>query len=248
MYRWFALSLGLLCNHADRYFRWKDSIEERLRRMEDMMNRLARGSSVEHFSQHTSQHHSPEAVDEHIESQNHRAGSSSRTHDQLQRPWEVIMDPGSGPGAIPASCVAEAPNSPFLSKQRPPLNHGSDIVSRGIISLATVEKHFRLYRQRLDPIVYNILAEHDSLASLRGKSALLVAVVCAVSALHSASPDYQICYQAFRNEFATQLLSKEHSFDDVRALCIGAFFLSDMSWILVGAGQSTSLSFILFLC
>jgi hypothetical protein len=223
------------------FCRWKDSVEQRLQRMENIMKQVPNSSTSDLLSQMESPIQLPGTRGEDIGLQNR---DTSQSQVQVQQPWEVVMDPGSGPGAIPASCVTEAPGS-SIGEQRPGISRDSDIISRGIISLATAENYLALYRQRLDPIVYYSLADHHSLASIRAKSTLLIAVICAVSALHSASPDYQACYQAFRDEFTTQILSKEHSFDDVRALCIAAFFLSDMSWILVGAGQSAFMSFIL---
>ena len=214
-------------------------MEQRMQRMEDMVGNLISGTSPEVSGQNESPLPSRDLENEDCNIQNQISASSY----QSQQPWKLVMDPDQGPGAIPASCVFELSRS-STGRQRPAVHPQSDIISRGIVSLATAEKHLSLYRQRLDPVVYNILAEHDSLDGIRSQSALLVAAVCAVSALNSASSDYQICYEAFRQEFAAQLLSREHSFDDVRALCIGAFFLADLSWNLVGAGCLTHLLYL----
>lgn len=217
-------------------------MEKRMQRMEEMVGNLGGGPLPGVLDQNESHIPSRDQAYEDFDTQN----QISTSFNQPQQPWKLVMDPAHGPGAIPASCVFE-PSRASTDRQRSAVHPRSDIVSRGIISLATAEKHINLYRQRLDPIVYHILAEHDSLASIRSQSSLLVAAICAVSALNSASPDYKICYEAFRQEFAAQLLSKEHTFDDVRALCIGAFFLSDLSWNLVGAGGLARLSYLALL-
>ena len=147
-----------------------------------------------------------------------------------QQAWEVVLDPANGPGAIPASYVREVPTTPLAGQQDSFAQNRSDIVSQGLVSLETAERYFGVYHDRLDHFVYNVLADHDSLAGIRTKSPILVAVICAVSALHTVSSDFEVCYQAFRAEFAKQTFAKEYSFDDVRALIIGAFWLSELSW------------------
>ena len=168
----------------------------------------------------------------------HSAQDTPSSINALQQAWEVVLDPAKGPGAIPASYVREVPTTPSAGQQDQVAQTRSDIVSQGLVSLETAERYFSVYHDRLDHFVYNILADHDSLAGIRAKSSILVAVICAVSALHTVSSDFEVCYQAFRAEFAKQIFAKEYSFDDVRALIIGAFWLSELSWNLVGAGQS----------
>lgn len=161
----------------------------------------------------------------------------SRPSHQPQQAWEVVLDPKIGPAAIPASCVSEVSESSNLNQRNPEDRYGSDIVSRGLISLATAEQFFALYNQRLDHFLYRILGDHNSLASVRAASSLLTAAICTIGALHSASSEFQVCYKEFINQASCEMFSKKHTIDDVRALCIGAFWLSDVSWTLVGAGE-----------
>ncbi|KAH8690456.1 hypothetical protein BGW36DRAFT_306168 [Talaromyces proteolyticus] len=151
-----------------------------------------------------------------------------------QPAWEVIMDAKCSPAAIPATCISA------VSKQPPPdlpaLNsHPSDLISRGTISLSSAERFFSIYHGRLDHFIYRVLIDRDSLSSIRAHSSLLTAAICAVGSLHAASPEYQICYKEFINEYSTQMTSNRHTIDDVRGLCIAAFWLSGMSWALAGA-------------
>jgi hypothetical protein len=151
--------------------------------------------------------------------------------------WEVVMDPESGPAAIPASCVSTIPHvrNPSL------LPNGDrshlDLITRGVVSLENAESFFSVYSQRLDHFIYRILIDHDSLSSVRASSPLLTAAVCAVGALHKSSAEFDACYEEFINLSAAQVFSKKNTADDVRALCIGAFWLSDVSWTLVGLGK-----------
>lgn len=155
---------------------------------------------------------------------------------QTEPGWEVVMDMNRGPGVVPASCVSEVSDpSPAATRQN--LADDFDLIDRGIITIDDAESFFRLYSRRLDHFLYRILAEHDSLASVRKSSPLLTAAICAVGALHTPSNLYHICYQHFVSLASSKMFSKKNNHDDVRAFCIGAFWLSDISWTLVGAGK-----------
>ena len=70
---------------------------------------------------------------------------------------------------------------------------------------------------------------HSSLASVRRSSQLLTATILTVTALHipSSAKTFDDCYNEFLNLISSSMFSKYHSVDDVRALCIAAFWLSD---------------------
>ena len=209
--------------------------------MEDTMSQLANEATSRGVSSKSGQagrHHtiSSGLLD-------HSAQATPASSNAPQQAWEVVLDPANGPGAIPASYVREVPTTPSAGQQDSTAQSRFDIVSQGLVSLETAERYFSVYHDCLDHFVYNVLADHDSLASIRAKSPILVAVICAVSALHTVSADFEVCYQVFRAEFTKQIFAKEYSFDDVRALIIGAFWLSELSWNLVGAGQSLASPF-----
>lgn len=141
----------------------------------------------------------------------------------------IVMDLDSGPGAIPGFYIADSPpENPSLYE---------DFISRNVISLEKAQEYFDKYRNRLDYFPYRILGDHNplSLDLVRRASPLLTAAVCAVGALHSASEDYTSCHREFIALSAKQNFSKINTIDDVRALCIGAFWLSDLSWTLSAA-------------
>lgn len=143
-----------------------------------------------------------------------------------------------------ASCVTEVASISQRDSSGPAGENRAtaDLVTRGIISNDTAQALFSVY-SRLDQYLYGILGDHDNLASVRGSSALLTSAICAVGALHSASigalgSAFEKCYQDFIDLSAACALSKRNTMDEVRGLVIGAFWLSDLSWTLVGAGTS----------
>ena len=163
---------------------------------------------------------------------------------QTDQSWEVVMDLNRGPGVVPASCVSELSDaSPVATRQS--LADDGDLIDRGIITLDDAEAFFRMYSRRLDHFLYRILAEHESLATVRKSSSLLTAAICAVGALHTPSNLYNACYQHFVSLASSKMFSKKNSHDDVRAFCIGAFWLSDISWTLVGAGKCSNCAFLI---
>jgi hypothetical protein len=176
-------------------------------------------------------------VDAHASTEKHTAITTSTNGESPS--WEVVMDSDSGPAAIPASVVSTIPPT-----RPPPLvpcgdRSNLDLIARGVVSLENAESLFTIYHGKLDHFLYRILVGHNSLTSVRASSPLLTAAVCTVSALHASTPEYDACYEDFVNLCAAQVFSKTHTVDDVRALCIGAFWLSGISWTLVGLGTST---------
>jgi hypothetical protein len=149
-----------------------------------------------------------------------------------QTPGDIVMDLDSGPGAIPGFYISDTPSTESGDQH-------ADFISRRSISVERAQEYFDKYKDRLDHFPYRILGDHGlvTLESVRATSPLLAAAVCTVGALHSASPDYDVCYREFVSLSAHQAFSppRANTEDDVRALCIGAFWLSDLSWTLVSA-------------
>jgi hypothetical protein len=160
--------------------------------------------------------------------------SSSNT---VSPSWEVVMDPESGPAALPASYISTVPQTEAPSLLPTGDRSRQDLITRGVISLEIAETLYGVYKEKLDHLLYRILQDHDSFASIRASSPLLTAAVCTVGALHSSSPEFDACYKEFISLSTTQVFSKKNTADEVRALCIGAFWLSDVSWTLVGIGK-----------
>jgi hypothetical protein len=164
----------------------------------------------------------------HVPPSQHASSSAPNQRNQVSDHGEVVMDLDSDPGAIPGFYIATSPESISTSR---------DIVSRGTITFENAEKYFHTYRDRLDHFPYRILGNHSksSLEVVRKASPLLALAVCTVGALHLASDDFKPCYREFVSTSVARGFSKGCNIDDVRALCIGAFWLSDLSWTLVSA-------------
>lgn len=176
------------------------------------------------------------------------AGQDRFTEPVHQQTWKVVVDSNSGPNAVPASCVSEISTSSSPYRTSVPSQMDTDLVARGLLHIQTATKLFNLYQNRLNHFLYSIIGAESQLSTVRKSSSLLTSGIIAVAALHSRADDYQTCRQEFLQQIPTQVFSKQHNSDDIRGLCIGAFWLSDMSWPLVGAGTLTLLKIVWRLC
>lgn len=166
-----------------------------------------------------------------------RQNSQPKEFQEPFQRWRVIEDPQGGPASIPASCVSDPGRagvpSDFSSARRP------DLISTGLISLRHAQALFETYHLRLDHFLYRILGDHISLDSVRIASPLLTAAVCTVGALHSQSLGhlFETCYSEYKDLVRSQAFSRHVSEDDIRGLCVGAFWLHELSWALIGNGM-----------
>lgn len=151
-----------------------------------------------------------------------------------EQTWEV--DPKCEPASIPASCISEMSNpSPREALVPSPAN----LISRGILSRHEAEELFQRYHERLDHLLYRILGDHQRLETVLASSPLLTAAICTVAALHSQTFGHLFdkCYREFKQLVGATTFSRSHNVDDVRGLCIGAFWLHELSWSLAGTGR-----------
>ena len=173
------------------------------------------------------------------ESQNDRPESSPASVEAAPaQTWPVAWDSDISPASVPAGCLPEMTSKFATGILASDARSEPDMISRGIISIEQATAVFDTYHKRLDLFLYGILAEHDSLTSIRESSPLLTAAICTVGSLHHASSDmpFDRCYQEFVRLSAIHSFSRRFTLDDIRALCIGAFWLSEISWILIGTG------------
>ncbi|KAH8697401.1 hypothetical protein BGW36DRAFT_167455 [Talaromyces proteolyticus] len=216
---------------------WKGAVVQKLRRLEDSIARIA--TKVDMPELQVQIDNQPEAISPAAaaipaESSNRTPASSSEDETLPPQTWAVVMDPRGGPASIPASCVSELRTTASLDNSRS--SGQRDLVSMGILSLNQALSLFDIYQSRLDHFLYRILGDHTSLDSVRVSSPLLTAGVCAVGALHSSSLGYLFdsCYREYKNLVASLMFSTSLKADDVRGLCIGAFWLHELSWSLIG--------------
>lgn len=122
----------------------------------------------------------------------------------------------------------------FQGQRRP------DLISCGVISHQTAEALFTFYHEQLDHCLHYVLEPDDTLAKVRSRSSLLTSAICTVSAFCTGSNAYQSCLNALKTEVSRKMFATNHKFDDVRALCIGAFWLGEIASALSGLGKAIS--------
>ncbi len=107
-----------------------------------------------------------------------------------------------------------------------------DFISRGKISISEAEELFLIFDQSLNQYLWGgIVLLHQDLLSVRRSSSLLLAAILTVTALHipGKSSTFDICYSEFLALVRDSMLDRYHTMDGIRGLCIGAFWLSDVS-------------------
>jgi hypothetical protein len=113
----------------------------------------------------------------------------------------------------------------------------SDLISRGVVDLQEAEELFYFFDQVLNRYLWDGIAlVHKDLTSVRNSSSMLSAVIFTVTALHMPNKErlFDICYTEFAKLASESMLDRHHTLDDLRALCVGAFWLADVSWKLSG--------------
>lgn len=112
----------------------------------------------------------------------------------------------------------------------------TDIVSKGIIPLEDAERLANLYLRRLDHFAYSIANKFTNLQSIRRRSPKLTAAICTVAALHDPQSNhlYEPCLAEFQTLLSESMFNRRVDRESLRAMCIGAFWLSDLSWTLSG--------------
>jgi hypothetical protein len=115
-------------------------------------------------------------------------------------------------------------------------NVKNDFITRGVIALSDAERLFRLYMDHLDAFIYGVGGRYSSLDSLRQSSEILTVSLLTVAALHDGQSNtiYGACSKEFRRVFSASIFSRKIDRDYLRAMCIAAYWLSDISWILSG--------------
>lgn len=112
-----------------------------------------------------------------------------------------------------------------------------DFLAQGKIGLLEAEQLFATFRGTLSAYLWGGIAlVHKQFSSAHESSPLLTAAILAVTALHARDDgrSFDICYPIFLDLVGKSMLDRYHTLDDVRGLCIGAFWLSDVSWKLSG--------------
>ncbi|KGO44187.1 Transcription factor, fungi [Penicillium expansum] len=112
-----------------------------------------------------------------------------------------------------------------------------DFISRRLISLHEAEELFAYFSRTMNQLLWGgIILVHRDLTSVRRASTLLSAAVLTVAALHipNRTETLNRCYGEYVSLVSNMALTRAHTLDDIRGLCVGAFWLSELSWKLSG--------------
>ena len=213
---------------------WKESIQRQVNHIQDVVGKISSHLSLPNLLE-TDPYHGDE--DEEMESHEmpSSVNASPLTERHTPHNFEIVMDPDSGPAAIPGSVV-----SPIAVPGYEPNRAERDVIIRGVVTIEQAQSYLDVYQNRLDHFLYRIIGDRRTLNEVRSASPLLLAAICAVGALHLASPDFDKCYQEFVSIAAAQTFSRRNTVNDVQGLCIGAFWLSGISWTCIGAAVRIS--------
>lgn len=112
----------------------------------------------------------------------------------------------------------------------------ADFISRGIVKIEDAEELAKFYLARLDPHIYHLAGDYSDLESFRNRSPTLTACVLTVAALHDTSRSalYPTCSKEYRRLVANAMFERKIDMEYLRALVIGSYWLSDISWTLSG--------------
>lgn len=211
---------------------WKDAIERKIHRLQDGLSKIASNLSMADILDQD-EDQSEQAIEVQEYSQSTEVSPTAERH--APHNFEIIMDPDAGPAAIPGSVVSPVA-VPMLEQAR----IEQDIIGRGVVTLEEAQSYLDVYQNRLDHFLYRIIGDRRSLNEVRAASSLLLSAICAVGSLHLASPAFDKCYQDFVSVAAAQTFSRRNTVDDIRGLCVGAFWLSGISWTCLGAAVRIS--------
>jgi hypothetical protein len=114
-----------------------------------------------------------------------------------------------------------------------------DLISRGILTIDRGEQLFGRFMKNHHQLLWGgIIIPYKTLDEVRRASVLLSTAIFTVASLHSPGGGgpgtLQRCYDTFVSLVSSTSLSRNHNLDDVRALCLGAFYLPNLSWRLSG--------------
>lgn len=113
-----------------------------------------------------------------------------------------------------------------------PKNLADDFISRGKVSESEAEELFEIFRRTLNHYLWGGIAlVHKTLRAVRQSSSLLMVAILTATALHIPGKEqiFDICYVEFVGLVSESMFDRHHTLDGVRGLCIGAFWLSEVS-------------------
>ena len=112
----------------------------------------------------------------------------------------------------------------------------TDFISRGVVKQEDAEHLANYYVKKLDPYIWHICPDYTDLESFRRRSPTLTACVLTVAALHDTKLGhlYTVCSKEYRRLVANAMFERKIDMEYLRALVLGSYWLSDISWTLSG--------------
>lgn len=200
-------------------------MEKKMQALQDALDKITAQIPAINSSQHTT---TPAGDESHLQ-EIPRQSDAQVDSFQQRNSWDIVIDPGTGAGAAPGSCI-----TPTIDATPSTVSQHLDLVSKGIISTESADSYFCVYTNRLDHFVYSIIGHdgQESLDVVRHRSPLLAAAICTVGALHSRlnEADYDSCRKELINLSERTSMVPNKNLDDIRALCIGSLWLADLAW------------------
>jgi hypothetical protein len=140
-----------------------------------------------------------------------RSPSSLKTPDAIT---EVAVNLSCRLGSFPGSSVTSLSFTDHKSYQ----SYTPDLIASGLISLEEAEEYFTMYRESMEPCLYQIISEEDGLLNIRARSSFLTAAICAVGSFSVDSAQHQSCCDFLIAQVSSKVIMTRYDFDDVRAL------------------------------
>lgn len=107
-----------------------------------------------------------------------------------------------------------------------------------LLTNAQAEEYFSFFQKTLNPLIHHVLAEGETFDSLKDRSEFLATAVCTVAAYCTDALDHKEWLDHYKSLALARMFAKQHAFDDVRALCIGALWLTYLTTALNALGMS----------
>ncbi|GAB1193288.1 putative C6 transcription factor [Aspergillus pseudonomiae] len=233
---------------------WKSQAAATIQQLQAAVSHLLRHDGLPELSSYATgdTQNGPSPVASHHEHRSSLDGSQSISNHTSQHGPGVIMDVTREPSQEPDLQDRELVPAPMRSLyevtklrnlrsnliEQPKLTLlEEDFISRGVLSIHEAEELFAYFSRTMNQLLWGgIILVHRDLTSVRRASTLLSAAVLTVAALHipNRTETLNRCYHEYVSLVSSMSLTRAHTLDDVRGLCVGAFWLSELSWKLSG--------------
>ncbi|KAE8318418.1 Transcriptional activator of proteases prtT [Aspergillus parasiticus] len=233
---------------------WKSQAAATIQQLQAAVSHLLRHDGLPELSSYPTgdAQNGPSPVASHHEHRPSLDGSQSISNHTSQHGPGVIMDVTREPSQEPDLQDRELVPAPMRSLyevtklrnlrsnliEQPKLTLlEEDFISRGVLSIHEAEELFAYFSRTMNQLLWGgIILVHRDLTSVRRASTLLSAAVLTVAALHipNRTETLNRCYHEYVSLVSSMSLTRAHTLDDVRGLCVGAFWLSELSWKLSG--------------